>query len=173
MTEEDFKIHVLNNLPKEYESLIKKLIPDIDILKTEDLREELQSKYNRIMKYNNGNKNEEEQALTTNQPFKKFEGKRLQCGKQGHKAINCRLGQGKFNGNCHYCGKPGHCIEECRKKKQDEGQGQELANANTEEVVLMTTEHRFCATHAHCMEIGKHKRGICKAKEVTTIKETV
>ena len=46
MTEEDFKIHVLNNLPKEYESLIEKLIPNIDILKTADLREELQSKYN-------------------------------------------------------------------------------------------------------------------------------
>ena len=54
MTEEDFKIHVLNNLPKEYESLIEKLISDIDILKMEDLREELQSKYNRIMKYNDG-----------------------------------------------------------------------------------------------------------------------
>ena len=74
ITEEDFKIHVLNNLPNEYESLIEKLIPDIDILKTEDLREELQSKYNRIMKYNDGNKNKEEQALTTSQPFKKFKG---------------------------------------------------------------------------------------------------
>ena len=77
ITEEDFKIHVLNNLPKEYEPLIDKLIPNIDILKTEDLREELQSKYNQIMKYNDGNKNEEEQALTTNQPFKKFKGKCL------------------------------------------------------------------------------------------------
>ena len=117
ITEEDFKIHVLNNLPKEYESLIERLIPNIDILKTEDLREELQSKYNRIMKYSNGNKNEEEQALTTSQPFKKFKGKCLRCGEQGYKAIHCRSGQGKFNGNCHYCGKPGHRIVECRKKK--------------------------------------------------------
>ena len=93
------------------------------------------------MKYNDGNKNEEEQALTTNQPFKKFKGKCLQCGKQGHKAIHCRSGQGKFNCNCHYCGKPGHCIAECRKKKQDENQGQESANTNMEEVVLMTIDH--------------------------------
>ena len=35
ISEEDFKIHILNNLPKEYELLIKKLIPDIDILKSE------------------------------------------------------------------------------------------------------------------------------------------
>ena len=69
ISEEDFKIHILNNLPKEYESLIKKLIPDIDILKSEDLREELQSKYNCIMKYNDKNENNEEQALATSQPF--------------------------------------------------------------------------------------------------------
>ena len=87
--EEDFKIHILNNLPKEYESLIEKLIPDIDILKSEDLREELQSKYNCIMKYNNKNENNEEQALATNQPFRKFKGKCLRCGKQGHKAAQC------------------------------------------------------------------------------------
>ena len=47
ISEEDFKIHILNNLLKEYELLIGKLIPDIDILKSEDSREELQSKYNR------------------------------------------------------------------------------------------------------------------------------
>ena len=140
ISEEDFKIHILNNLPKEYELLIKKLIPDIDILKSEDLREELQSKYNRIMKYNNKNENNEEQALATNQPFRKIKGKCLRCGKQGHKAAQCRLGQGKFNRNCHYCGKPGHRIAERRKKKQDENQGQESANANTE-VVLMMSDH--------------------------------
>ena len=46
ISDEDFKIHVLNNLPKEYKSIIKKLIPDISILNTDDMCEELQSKYN-------------------------------------------------------------------------------------------------------------------------------
>ena len=32
INDEDFKIHVLNNLPKEYESIVEKLIPDIEIL---------------------------------------------------------------------------------------------------------------------------------------------
>ena len=41
ISDEDFKIHVLNNLPKEYESLVEKLIPDISILSLSDLREEL------------------------------------------------------------------------------------------------------------------------------------
>ena len=51
INDEDFKIHVLNNLPKEYESTVEKLIPDIEILDVNDLREELQSKYQRIIKY--------------------------------------------------------------------------------------------------------------------------
>ena len=42
ISDKDFKIHVLNNLPKEYESLVEKLIPDISILSLSDLREELQ-----------------------------------------------------------------------------------------------------------------------------------
>ena len=37
------------------------------------------------MKYNDRNKHKEEQALTNSQPFKKFKGKCLRCGKQGHK----------------------------------------------------------------------------------------
>ena len=37
ISDEDFKIHVLNNLPKEYESIIKKLIPDISILDIGDM----------------------------------------------------------------------------------------------------------------------------------------
>ena len=50
ISNEDFKIHVLNNLPKEYESIIKNLIPDISILDIDDMCEELQAKYNRLMK---------------------------------------------------------------------------------------------------------------------------
>ena len=43
ISNKDFKIHVLNNLPKEYESIIEKLIPDISILHIDDMREELQA----------------------------------------------------------------------------------------------------------------------------------
>ena len=50
ISNKDFKIHVLNNLPKEYESIIEKLIPDINILDIGNMREELQAKYNRLMK---------------------------------------------------------------------------------------------------------------------------
>ena len=42
INDKDFKIHVLNNLPKEYESIMEKLIPDIEILDVSNLREELQ-----------------------------------------------------------------------------------------------------------------------------------
>ena len=112
ISNEDFKIHMLNNLPKEYKSIIEKLIPDISILDIDDMREELQVKYNCLMKYSNGNNNEEDQALVANQGCKQLKGKCLKCGKVGHKAASCQSGQ-KFNGNCHYCGKPGHSIAEC------------------------------------------------------------
>ena len=110
INDEDFKIHVLNNLPKEYKSIVEKLIPDIKVLDVSNLREELQSKYQRIIKYNDGKEEAtKEQALMTSQPFRKFKGKCLKCGKRGHKAADCRSGE-RFQGNCHYCSKPGHCI---------------------------------------------------------------
>ena len=63
INDEDFKIHVLNNLPKEYESIVEKLIPDIKILDVNDLREELQSKYQRIIKYS-----DQEEKTLRNKP---------------------------------------------------------------------------------------------------------
>ena len=69
----------MKNLPKEYESIIEKLIPDISILDIVDMQEELQAKYNRLMKYNEGSNNEEDQALVSNQGFKQFKGKCLKC----------------------------------------------------------------------------------------------
>ena len=89
ISNEDFKIHVLNNLPKEYESIIKKLIPDISILDIDDMCKELQAKFNHLMKYSDENNNEEDQALVANHGFKQFKGKGLKCGKVGHKVANC------------------------------------------------------------------------------------
>ena len=59
--------------------IIEKLIPDISILDIGDMREELQAKYNRLMKYSEGSKNGEDQALISNQGFKQFKGKCLKC----------------------------------------------------------------------------------------------
>ena len=153
INDEDFKIHVLNNLPKEYESIIEKLIPDISILAVDDMHEELQSKYNRMMKYNEGENNNEDQALMARQPFRKFKGKCLKCGKIGHKAADCRSGQ-RFQGNCHYCGKPGHRMVECRKKKRDEQNGNETAHTAQEDVVLLTGE---TIANCWCHEVKKWK----------------
>ena len=179
ISDEDFKIHVLNNLPKEYESIIEKLIPDISILDIGDMREELQAKYNRLMKYNEGSNNEEDQALVSNQGFKQFKGKCLKCGKIGHKAANCRSGQ-KFNGNCHYCGKPGHRIAECRKKKREERNGSSEANVAMEEVVLLSGEPKmnyFCQeVKKHCcqdVEKYKHRSKTCEINDTMAQEEVV
>ena len=80
ISNEDFKIHLLNNLPKEYESLLEKLIPDISILSLSDLREELQSKFKQLAKYSDGENLEDDQALNTGSGFwKKFKGKCRTC----------------------------------------------------------------------------------------------
>ena len=91
MTDEDVMIHILNNLPSQYESIVEKLISDISIFRIEDVREELQSKYRRLMKYaDEGNANEEH-ALVTSGPFKhKFKGKCNKCGIYRHKVVECR-----------------------------------------------------------------------------------
>jgi hypothetical protein len=93
----------------------------------------------------------------------RWKGKCNKCGKQGHKAVDCRSngagankaktskggGAGKrFDGKCHYCQKTGHRASDCFKKKRD--QGGEQANVaedkaggkeeETADVVLMTID---------------------------------
>ena len=154
-------------MPKEYESLVEKLIPDISILSLSDLREELQSKFKCLAKYCDDEDLEDNQALNTGSGFRrKFKGKCRACGKQGHKAASCRSGQNKFQGKCHYCSKQGHKMFECRKKKRDEGSNDEAANANSEEVVMTTMEklkYEWCQEIKPCSEAkskdcGKEER---------------
>jgi len=130
-------MHILYHLPSEYDNLNDQYLKDLDDEKAidlEDLRADLQRKYNRLIDlghiknsdYNNNDKIvKEEKALKTR--FKKqFKGKCRVCGKIGHKGGDCwtlesnkdkrpafNYGReyGKknnFMGTCHSCHKKGH-----------------------------------------------------------------
>ena len=84
ISDEDLMIHVLNNLPEEYDNLVEDLEDRIeasnDPLTIKTLRERLRMKYERIMK----RKNVDENAL-----IGQFKGTCRVCGKMGHKGYQC------------------------------------------------------------------------------------
>ena len=178
MTDKSLIIHVLNNLPKDYDMEIKMLEMRMQQLKeqgkelsVEDVRTELNLRYERI-KRNNPPQKAVEYAYYMGG---KFKGKCHWCGKIGHKTAECRLrisGKPKLVGNngknssnnnlnenngiqnkvnrknlfCTYCKIKGHEVSECRKKKCDKSMVSTVTN-NTgtslvKEVACMAFERR-------------------------------
>lgn len=164
MTEEDLIIHIINNLPKEYENLTDSIELDLDDefskINIEEVKKRLRSKFNKLKKRLNisdakdGN-GEEESALFV----KAFKGRCHSCGKWGHKGSECQEkakdtnlgfkqskghnGKPKFDGECNYCKKYGHREVDCFKKKREQGKPAENANASFEtktEIVLTVCE---------------------------------
>jgi hypothetical protein len=97
--ENQFMIHILNNLTKDYEVQVTLLERDIgstsNPLTIEEIRNELSLRYERLKKSS---------ASTTDSDKALFAG-------------------GKFKGNCHYCGKQGHKREDCWENPQNKGNG--------------------------------------------------
>ena len=95
MEEVDFMVHILNNLPKDYEvsqtKLEDRLTDDIDPLSVEEIRTELNLKFQRmnLKKSVEDDEDEEETALFAGN----FKGTCNGCGKMGHKKRDCPEGQ--------------------------------------------------------------------------------
>lgn len=138
MTDVDVIIHILSNLPEEYEvavsELENKLRDTSKPLDMEEVRLVLGNRYNRITK--NAENAEQEKAFAAFQ--KQFKGNCRNCGEYGHKSENCpnkkpsnensgNRTSTKFKGNCNYCHKYGHMEKDCRKKKRDQSKKQEKA----------------------------------------------
>jgi len=94
ISDEQLIIHVLNNLPEEYDIQVSKLEGQLDDktnpLTIGDIRTELSLRYARI-KNKNGSSNEKESGMEQAfAAFRRFKGKCNKCGKIGHKAAECR-----------------------------------------------------------------------------------
>ncbi len=159
ITDEDMMIHILNNLPKEYENLVEvaeqKLDDKSDPLDLEGLKTLLRRKYQRIKRLDSENDKEEEALLTRGT----YKGRCHKCGQWGHKRADCKSNgtsnhrnksnnnrvQGnnnnnnqeakkpKFNGNCNYCKKRGHKEVDCFKKKREEGNKNKETASNAQQ----------------------------------------
>ena len=131
-------LHILNNLPSEYDNVVENLEERVDSvinpLGIEDVRQKLSEKFEKMKirkKIKEDSEDEDDQALFTT----KFKGRCNKCGKFGHKAKDCRstsdTHQGKtkkFTGKCHHCRKMGHKEADCWAKH-----GKPTDNANTAE----------------------------------------
>jgi len=145
ISDEDLLVHILNNLPKEYEIQQSKLEAQFGSttspLTIEDVRTELNLKFMRMNRALNGAEDEAEKALAAY--AKKSKARCTNCGKLGHKSTVCWdiVGKpgtqeekqgGKQEGTktgiiCHYCKKAGHIARNCYEKKNDEAR-KEAAN---------------------------------------------
>ena len=116
MSDLDFLIHVLNNLPDEYDVVLdgmeeRLMLKDSDPKKLTigDMRDKLNNRFERL-KERSKEKNGHDDATHYEAAFyTTFKGNCSKCGKQGHKGTDCP-------GNrvvCWHCGKTGHIRTNC------------------------------------------------------------
>ena len=117
----ELKAHYLGNLPDGYEDVLTKLSGKTNEYNINEIEKEIRNKWKRSYKPSVDDDKEKEknknQALNVEKGkggfTKKFKGKCRKCGKQGHKAIDCRSDKNK---GCFNCGKEGHFARDCPDK---------------------------------------------------------
>ena len=97
-----FLMHILNNLTMEYENTIQMLekrnsSTAVDPLTLEELRADLNLKYERMEQRGDTNRNENDAAFYAG--GKMFKGKCNKCGKLGHKSFQCKVNMNNNNRN--------------------------------------------------------------------------
>ena len=138
VSNEDFFIHIIGNLPEQYDieahEFERIMDSGVKNLSIEYMKNKTKARYDRINLKNLEiqGEDESEKALYSSQ----FKGRCYKCGEYGHKAINCKADnniskprynnhqsqkhfQSRFNGRCNYCGRYGHKAAECYKKQRD------------------------------------------------------
>lgn len=139
LDKEDLIAQVINVAPKEYMSVLTSTVTSKgDDLTVEDLRQVMKQYYRTSQLREEGNQDNEIALIG-------FKGKCNKCGKQGHKAAQCRVTESKstgnkandknkntnsvkprnemakekFDGNCFNCGKKGHRSMDCWLKEEN------------------------------------------------------
>ena len=127
ISDQDFLLHILNNLPKEYDVVLDGLESQLDETGDKALTlvmvcEKLSERYARIKKkvdYDDNAGREHKRALFAKDWHPpQFKGTCHKCGKYGHKGADCRDdGKSKFpkDGTCWFCAEKGHRLFDCKK----------------------------------------------------------
>jgi DNA repair exonuclease SbcCD ATPase subunit len=149
ITEMDLIIHILHNLPEEYETAIKFIENELenDTATLERVKERLRTKYERIKTYNPSN----ERALVNRDFSKKYKGICSFCGIYGHKGPDFRKvlshrgrrvnGENQpqgFMGICFKCNKKGHRASDCPTKQNQNSESMSISNVR--EISLIGAE---------------------------------
>ena len=114
MSEMDLIIHILQNLPKEYETTLELLENDLenDVATLDRVKEKLRTKFERLQR----GKSMSDNALLAGEKVKNGQGKTTQAPKtQDGALINGGKGQ-TYKGLCTYCGVYGHRANSCLKR---------------------------------------------------------
>ena len=183
----DFMIHLLNNLPKDYEISQSKLedrLDDIDPLTIEEIRTELNLKFQRMnLKRSVDQEYEEEETALFAGNFK---GTCHGCGKMGHKKMNCPENRGngdsktrrdfknRTNKKCAHCGKTGHRSEKCWIKFGRPGGNSENANLGTDspEVILTAADGLVRGKPTEKARDNRVARENCKTEKLNSMTMT-
>jgi len=101
VTDEDLMIHILNNLPKDYDAIVEQLEDDLaasgpNKLTLERVRDKLRIKFQRL--HRDDAADQKETALAAGNFLPKFKGLCRVCGKQGHKGSDCWQNKNKGSG---------------------------------------------------------------------------
>jgi len=96
ISDKQLMIHVLNNLPEEYNIQVSKLESQLNDksnpLLIGKIQTELNLRYARIKNKNGGANDKESSTEQAFAAFKCFKGKCNKCGRIGHKVANCQSG---------------------------------------------------------------------------------
>ena len=150
VSEIDMLIHIVTNIPEEYETIVDmhqgRIGASTDPLSVDELRELLNEKFGRL---NKSKKSGEEKALFAG----KFKGKCSVCGKVGHKAENCWHREGHTGQRGRNSGGPRS------NSNSNSGNGGRNSQGNGD-----GNQGRFTLKCWYCQETG-HLRRDCEKKK--------
>ena len=147
ISEKQLIIHILHNVPDDYDNIVEDLEKTVNDatnpLDIETVKERLHSKWERINRRKDTDDDEDETGAEALFTQKQFKGRCRICGKYGHKGADCFQNPNRkktfkpygqydsgFKGKCNYCGDYGHIERYCKKKQSSNDKAAYIARKN-------------------------------------------